>query len=468
MNARTLPDIGIPASVNQPPHSVEAEQAVLGCLLRNNAVADEINVAEADFYLHDHRLIWRAIVGLIDRNKPADVITVAEALGAELDRVGGLPYMVELSSNAPAAANLKHYAGTVKGRAMLRNLAAAAEQIAGLAYANGDAGMAVAEAQQVVMELDATAATQESVSLSDALRDMVERVDATYHGTAKVTKTGFTDLDAKIVGLEPGDVVVVAGRPSMGKTAFSMQIAEHVSETETVQVFSLEMPAQALAMRQAASVGKIDLMNLRSGQMSEGDWKSLTYALGRLHSRPMYIDDRSGLSVHQIRARARQTKRKYGLGLIVIDYIGLIAGGGGGDNRATVLGEISRNIKSMARELAVPVLLLCQLNRQVTGRTDKRPLISDLRESGAIEQDADLILMLHRDEYYDPDSHHKGIAECIIGKQRNGPTGIVPLAFSSEYARFSDADHDALRAVRATAYAANGSRPARQRGGFDD
>jgi len=425
-------------SIRTPPHHVESEQAVLGGLLLDNTAIDRIDLTEADFYAHDHRIIWRAITGLIDAGKPADVITVAEALesAGELDRVGGLQYVVALSSETPSAANIRSYAKTVRERAMMRRLAEAGTRITDLAYERGDVDAAMAEAQKAVMELETTQTTTESVSLRDALRTMIERVDATYHGTVSVTKTGFANLDAKIVGLEPGDVVVIAGRPSMGKTALAMQIAEQVSETQPVQVFSLEMSAQALAMRQAASVGKVDMMKLRTGHLTDDDWQRMTYALCKLNERPMYIDDRSGLSVHQIRARARQAKRKHGLGLVVIDYIGLIEGRG--ENRATALGEISRNIKAMARELAVPVLLLCQLNRQVTGRTDKRPLISDLRESGAIEQDADVILMLHRDEYYNPDSKWKGVAECIIGKQRNGPTGIVPLTFSAEHARFGD------------------------------
>lgn len=425
-------------AMRAPPHHVESEQAVLGCLLRDNAARDRIDLAEADFYHHDHRVIWSAIVGQIDRGRPADVITVAEALQAsgELDRVGGLSYIVELSANTPTAANVRAYAKTVRDRAMLRRLVEAGTRIADMAYAGGDASVAVAEAQQAVMELDTTEAAQESVSLRDALRRMVERVDAAFHGTAPAIPTGFADLDSKIVGLEPGDVVVVAGRPSMGKTAFAMQVAENVSENAPVQVFSLEMSAEALAKRMAAGVGKIDLMKLRTGQLVDDEWGRLTYALGKLNERPMYIDDRSSLSVAQIRARARQTKRKHGLGLVVIDYIGLIDAPG--ENRAAAVGAVSRGIKAMARELGVPVLLLCQLNRQVTGRNNHRPVLSDLRESGAIEQDADLILLLHRDDYYNPDSQWKGVAECIIGKQRNGPTGIVPLAFSAESARFGN------------------------------
>ena len=421
-----------------PPHHAESEQSVLGGLLINNAAIDRIDLAESDFYAHDHRLIWKAITRLIDAGKPADVITVAEALDAagELDRVGGLQYVVALSANTPSAANIRSYAKTVKDRAVLRRLAEAGTRISDMAYAGGDASESVAQAQQAVMELDTTEAAQESMTLRDALRAMVERVDAAFHGTAAAILTGFDDLDEKIVGLENGDMIVIAGRPSMGKTALAMQIAEHVSETLPVQVFSLEMGAEQLSMRMAAGVGKIDLMRLRTGKLDEDDWGRLTYALGKLNSRPLYIDDRSSLSLAQIRARARQTKRKHGLGLIVIDYIGLIDAPG--ENRAASVGAVSRGLKAMARELAVPVIVLSQLNRQVTGRTDKRPLLSDLRESGAIEQDADLILLLHRDEYYNPDSSYKGVAECIIGKQRNGPTGIVPLAFASENARFGN------------------------------
>ena len=425
-------------AIRVPPNHAESEQSVLGGLLQDNAAIDRIDLNETDFYAADHRLIWKAVTGLIDAGKPADVITVAESLErtGELERVGGLSYIVALSSETPSVANIRSYARTVKDRSMLRRLAEAGTRITEMAYQCGDVDAAMAEAQKTVMEIETTQTATDSLPLRDALRQMIERVDATFHGTFSATKTGYSDLDAKIVGLEPGDVVVVAGRPSMGKTAFAMQIAEHVSETLSVQVFSLEMSAQQLAMRQAASVGKIDLMKLRTGELNDDDWTRLTYALGKLNNRPMFIDDRSGLSIHQIRARARQTKRKHGLGLIVIDYIGLIEGKG--ENRATTLGEISRGVKAMAKELAVPVLLLCQLNRLVTGRTDKRPLISDLRESGAIEQDADVILMLHRDDYYNPDSQYKGVAECIIGKQRNGPTGMVPLAFMAEFARFGD------------------------------
>ena len=428
-----------PTTARIPPQHLESEQSVLGGLMLDNTARDRVDLSETDFYRADHRTIWNTIVGLIDSGQPADAITVAEALdaGGKLESVGGLAYLVALANSTPSAANIHRYAAAVRSRALLRRLAEVGTRIADSAYApqvNADA--AISEAQAAVMALDVAEAASESVHLNDALRRMVERVDAAYHGNAPALPTGFADLDAKIVGLEPGDVIVVAGRPSMGKTAFAMQIAEQVSESAPVQVFSLEMVAEALAMRMAAGVGRIDLMTLRTGKLEDDEWQRLTYALGKLNERQLYIDDRSSLSVAQIRARARQTKRRHGLGLIVVDYIGLIDAPG--ENRATALGAVSRGLKAMARELAVPVIVLSQLNRQVTGRTDKRPVLSDLRESGAIEQDADLILMLHRDEYYNPDSPHKGVAEVIIGKQRNGPIGIVPLTFNQESARFGD------------------------------
>lgn len=417
-----------------PPHHEESEQAVLGGILKDNTAIDRANVTEADFYAYDHRLIWKAITGLLDACKPADIITVAEALGSDLDRVGGLQYLVAISQDAHAA-NVRSYSNTVRDRAIRRRIIETGNNIAQLGYQTG-AAEGIAKAQAMAMELDTTEAVQESMSLRDALKQMIERVDRMHSGTEVATSTGFADLDKKIIGLGAGDMVVVAGRPAMGKTAFALQIATNVAETDPVLVFSLEMGAEQLAMRQAATAGKIDLMALRSGNLSEDDWGRLTYALGKLRERPMFIDDRGGLSMSQIRARARQTKRKHGLGLIVVDYIQLIHGDG--NNRVDVVSEISRGMKAMARELGVPVIALSQLSRKVEERTDKRPQMSDLRESGAIEQDADLILMLYRDDYYNPDSQWKGVAECIVAKQRSGPTGMVPLTFIAEHAQFAD------------------------------
>lgn len=426
-------------TIRQPSNNIEYEHAVLGALLCWPERLDELSIAERDFYLKDHRMIFSAIRDCVEADGRADVVLVAERLSAQgnLEKVGGLQYLVQLTSNVPGVANLNRYAQGVMDKARERALMTAAGEIAVIAESrNGSYTEKLAASQALLMGIENTQAVGEAQTLREALRAMVERVERVSNGTEKTITTGFHDLDKKIVGLGAGDMVVVAGRPSMGKTALALQIADHVSETAPVLIFSLEMGAEQLAMRQAASKGKIDLMDLRSGSLDEDGWQRLTYALGKLQSRQIYIDDRSGLSMHQIRARARQTKRKHGLGLVVVDYIGLIHGEG--ENRVNVVSEISRNIKAMARELGVPVIALSQLNRGLAARSDKRPQMSDLRDSGSIEQDADLILLLHRDDYYNPDSEWKGVAECIVAKQRNGPTGMVPLAFMHEHALFGD------------------------------
>lgn len=436
MNAPTMFDH---LEARTPPHHVESEQAVLGGLMQDNTAIDRVDLAEMDFYSADHRVIWKAITAMIDNGRPADVITVAESLDAsgELERVGGLEYVFALSSQTPSAANIRSYAKTVKERSMMRRLAEAGTRITDMAYERrGNADEAVASAQQAVMELDTAQAATDALSIRDAAKSMVERIDRAYHGLDDVIKTGFKDLDEKINGLEAGDMIVVAGRPSMGKTAFALQIATHAAEEKQVLVFSMEMGAEQLAMRQTSAIGKIDLMAMRTGKLTEDDWERMSYALGKLRELKIHIDDRSGLSMHQIRARARQTKRKHGLGLVIVDYLGLIHGDG--ENRVNVVSEISRSMKSMARELGVPVIALSQLNRGLAARTDKRPMMSDLRDSGSIEQDADLIILLHREDYYNPDTEWKGVAECIVAKQRNGSVGMVPLTFVPEYAQFSN------------------------------
>lgn len=425
-----------------PPHSVEAEQAVLGGLLQDNTAYDRIadQLAEADFYRAEHRSIFRVVLSLIDKSRPADVVTVAERMEAvgELETMGGLPYLVSLANNTPSTANIRTYAGIVRERAIHRKLIETGNRMADDAYNPGKpAVQLLADAQQALSECETHSAGIEARPMRDVLRGMVEHVDAMFHGKAQFLKTGFKHLDEKIMGLEPGDMVVVAARPSIGKTAFAVQIAEHVALTEQVLIFSLEMRAEQLAMRRAAAHAKIDLLALRSGRLEEDDWSRLTYAVGKLRERNLLIDDRAGLSMSQIRARARKVKRQHGLGVIVIDYMGLIQGKVG-ENRTNEVSEISRQIKGMARELDVPVIALSQLNRGLESRTGKRPVMSDLRDSGSIEQDADLILLLHREDYYNPDTQWKGVAECIIAKQRNGPTGMVPLAFHHEHAHFAD------------------------------
>ena len=443
-------------SLKLPPHSVEAEQSVLGgLLLENNAwerIADLIG--EQDFYRADHRTIWRQITRLVEENKPADVVTVAESLESldTLDEVGGLAYLAALAQNTPSAANIRRYAEIVRERAVLRKLAEVGTGITESAFspAGRTANQILDEAEARVFEIKelGVKATQGFQPMQPLLMEVVTRIDELYNrdNPNEVTgvATGFTDVDNKTSGLQPGDLIIVAGRPSMGKTAFSLNIAENVAldANLSVAVFSMEMGASQLVMRMLGSVGRLDQHKLRTGRISEDDWPRLTHALGRLNEAPLYIDESPGLTAMEVRARARrlarQCKDDKPLGLIVVDYLQLMSGTGSGENRATEISDISRSLKGLAKELHVPVIALSQLNRSLEQRPNKRPVMSDLRESGAIEQDADVILFIYRDEVYNPDSQDKGKAEIIIGKQRNGPIGMVPLVFLGEYTRFEN------------------------------
>jgi replicative DNA helicase len=444
------------AAIKLPPHSVEAEQSVLGGLLLENSawerIADIVN--ERDFYRADHRAIWRQIIRLIEENKPADVITVAEALDShnQLGDTGGLPYLTLLAQNTPSAANIRRYAEIVRERSVLRQLATVGTDIAEAAY-NPEGRSAAdildaAEARVFEIKEAGARATQGFQELQPLLVQVVNRIDELYSrdNPSDVTgvPTGFSDLDNKTSGLQPGDLVIVAGRPSMGKTAFSLNIAENVALDASlpVAVFSMEMAATQLVMRMLGSVGRLDQHKLRTGKIAEDDWHKLTHALGRLNEAPVYIDESPGLTAMEVRARARRLARqsKDGrLGLIVIDYLQLMSGSSGGqENRATEISEISRSLKGLAKELHVPVIALSQLNRSLEQRPNKRPVMSDLRESGAIEQDADVILFIYRDEVYNPETPDRGTAEIIIGKQRNGPIGTVRMTFLGEYTRFEN------------------------------
>ncbi|MCS6786536.1 MAG: replicative DNA helicase [Thiobacillaceae bacterium] len=440
------------AAIKLPPHSIEAEQSVLGGLLLENNAWDRVAdvIGEQDFYAAAHRAIWRQITRLVEEGKPADVITVAEALASynQLEEVGGLAYLSDLAENTPSAANIRRYAEIVRERAILRRLAEVGVEISEMAYnpAGRPAAQILDEAEARVFEIKEAGArsTQGFLDLKPLLVQVVNRIDELYNrdNPSDVTgvPTGFADLDAKTSGLQPGDLIIVAGRPSMGKTAFSLNIAEHVAiEAKLpVAVFSMEMAASQLVMRLLGSVGRLDQHKLRTGRIADEEWNKLTHAIGVLDEAPIYIDESPGLTAMEVRARARRLARQcHGkLGLIVIDYLQLMSGSGSGENRATEISEISRSLKGLAKELNVPVIALSQLNRSLEQRPNKRPVMSDLRESGAIEQDADLILFIYRDEVYNPDSPDKGTAEIIIGKQRNGPTGTVRLTFLGEYTRF--------------------------------
>ncbi|MHB0925629.1 MAG: replicative DNA helicase [Gallionellaceae bacterium] len=441
--------------IKLPPHSVEAEQSVLGGLLLEASALDKIAdlITDDDFYRHEHRLIYRQIVRLSEMSKPVDVITVAEALeiSGELDKVGGLPYLGSLAQNVPSAANIRRYGEIVRERSIMRKLAEVGTDIASSAYnpTGRDAAQLLDEAESKVFEIAEAGSKgkQGFIAMPPLLTQVVERIETLYardnQNDVTGTATGFTDLDRMTSGLQAGDLIIVAGRPSMGKTAFSINIAENVALDSKlpVAIFSMEMGASQLAMRMLGSVGKLNQHDLRTGRLQDDDWGRLTHALGKLNDAPIHIDESAALSALEVRARARRLHRQHGgLGLIVLDYIQLMSSNAGkaSENRATEISEISRSLKSLAKELQVPVVALSQLNRSLEQRPNKRPVMSDLRESGAIEQDADLILFIYRDEVYNSDSPDKGKAEIIVGKQRNGPIGKVELAFRGEYTRFDN------------------------------
>lgn len=434
-----------------PPHSVEAEQSVLGGLLLENEALDRIAdlIGPDDFYRHDHRVIYENISRLIEHNRPADIVTVAEALesNAQLATVGGIAYLGALAQNVPSAANIRRYAEIVRERAVMRKLVEVGTGIAESAFApqGKDAAQLLDEAEARIFEIaeGGQRGSQGFVDIKTLLPQVADRIDQLFQrdSNSDVTgiPTGFSDLDSMTSGLQPGDLVIVAGRPSMGKTAFSLNIAENVALDTglPVAVFSMEMGATQLAMRMIGSVGRLDQHKMRTGRLEDEDWVRLTTALGKLNDAPMFIDESAGLNALEVRARARRLHRQCGkLGLIVIDYLQLMSATRSGENRATEISEISRSLKALAKELDVPVVALSQLNRGLEQRPNKRPVMSDLRESGAIEQDADLILFIYRDQVYNPDSPDKGTAEIIIGKQRNGPIGTVRLTFLGEHTRF--------------------------------
>jgi replicative DNA helicase len=439
--------------IKLPPHSVEAEQSVLGGLLLDNTAWDKVAdlIAESDFYRGDHRLIYRHISKLIGNSRPADVITVAEGLEStkELEGIGGLAYLGALAQNTPTAANVRRYAEIVRERAVMRKLAEVGTEIADTAYnpMGKEAGQLLDEAESKVFAISEEGARgkQGFLDMQPLLTQVVERIDMLYNrdNPSDVTgvPTGFTDLDRMTSGLQPGDLVIVAGRPSMGKTSLALNMAEHVALESglPVGVFSMEMGASQLVMRMLGSVGRLDQHKVRTGRLADEDWRKLTDAVGRLNDAPIHIDETAALNSLELRARARRLHRQYGkLGLIVVDYLQLMSASSQGENRATEISEISRGLKALAKELNVPVVALSQLNRSLEQRPNKRPVMSDLRESGAIEQDADLILFIYRDEVYNQDSPDKGKAEVIIGKQRNGPIGTITLVFQGEYTRFAN------------------------------
>jgi replicative DNA helicase len=443
-----------------PPHSIEAEQSVLGSLLLDNQTWDNVAdlLTSSDFYRHEHQLIFVALSVLINANKPADVLTVYEHLkeqGAH-DECGGLGYLNDLAQSVPSAAHARRYGELVRERAVLRRLIVAGDEMISDAInpAGRPIGQILDAAETRVLQIGEEGARQKKVwhGMDRLVIEAIDRISAlAENGAQEVTgvATGFYELDKLTSGLQAGDLIVLAARPSMGKTALAINIGEHaaVKAGLPVAVFSMEMGASQLTNRMISSVGRIDHSKLRTGSMSDDDWGRMSEAVDKLAKSRVFIDETAGLSPNELRARARRKARECGgkLGLIIVDYLQLmtaseIATGQGGspENRATVLGEITRGLKSLAKELQCPVIALSQLNRSVETRADKRPMMSDLRESGAIEQDADVIMFIYRDEYYNKETREPGVAEIIIGKQRNGPVGTVKLAFVKTQSRFEN------------------------------
>lgn len=439
--------------LRMPPHSIEAEQSVLGGLLLQNDAYDRVGdlLTDSDFYRHEHRTIYAAIANLLAANKPADIITVSEYLKAhgKDEQSGGLAYLNELAGSVPSAANIRRYAEIVVERALLRRLIVASDEIATQAFnpKGKSAADILAAAQETVFRLgelgnrgaDTVKKLDSMVAgLLDYVQDAAER-----GGEVTGTPTGYIDLDKMTAGLQDGDLVVVGGRPSMGKSAFAMNIAEHIAIKEMlpVLVFSLEMSGFQLALRMVGSQGRINLMKLRKGALDDTDWGHLSDAVEVMRNATVFIDESAEVGITEIRARAKRISRQCGkLGLIVVDYMQLMSGAQGSEeNRSTVLGAITRGLKVLAKDLQCPVMALSQLSRKLEERADKRPMMSDLRESGSIEQDADLIIFMYRDEYYNPKTtKDPGVAEVIIAKQRMGPTGTVKLAFIKAFARFEN------------------------------
>ena len=446
------PDYGVTYadSLRTPPYSLEAEQAVLGGLILDNSawekVADKIN--EDDFHLFNHRLIFRAINELVDKREVFDVLTLSDLLRqkSEIEDTNILAYLGTLANDIPSTSNIKAYADIVREKSVFRQLVQVGNDIAasGLSPQGRDIQLLLDEAEQKIFHITDRSAQsgQGFVNIKALLKTTVEQIDELYERDDHITgiPSGFDEFDEKTAGLQDGELIIVAGRPSMGKTSFAMNIVEYAALKKKINVaiYSMEMPGRSLAMRMLSSMGRIDQQRVRTGKLNDEDWPRLTSAVSVLSEANLFIDDSAVLSPTELRARARRLKREHGLSLIVVDYLQLMTVGGTSENRATEISEICRSLKALAKELNVPVVALSQLNRSLEQRSDKRPVMSDLRESGAIEQDADLIVFIYRDEVYNEESKDKGTAEIIIGKQRNGPIFKTRLTFLGQYTRFEN------------------------------
>ncbi|WP_415894458.1 replicative DNA helicase [Neptuniibacter sp. PT8_73] len=439
------------ARIKVPPHSMEAEQSVLGGLMLDNNAWDTVSevVLDDNFYRQEHRKIYRTMRKLVNDGNPIDVVTLSEELDrtGDLEGAGGLDYLIELAKNTPSASNIRAYSEIVRDRSLLRQMISAANEIADDAF-NPDGKSSeeiLNSAEQKIFQIAEDRPNQGGPEgVNELLKKAVDRIDTLFNSDGDMTgvTTGFDDLDAKTAGLQPSDLIIVAARPSMGKTTFAMNLVENalMASNKPVLVFSLEMPAEQLMTRMLSSLGRIDQTRVRTGSLEEEDWPKLTTAVNMMRDKPLFIDDQAGISPNELRTRARRIVREHGpLSLIMIDYLQLMQMKTPGiESRTQEISEISRSLKAIAKELECPVVALSQLNRTLEQRPNKRPVNSDLRESGAIEQDADVIMFIYRDEVYNEDSEHKGVAEIIIGKQRNGPIGTSRLAFIGKYTKFEN------------------------------
>jgi len=430
-----------------PPQNLEAEMAVLGSMLiEETAISYAMEILDGfSFYNDSHRRIFESMVKLYSENKAVDIVTLIEELKktGDLDKVGGPAYITNLTTVVPTAANVTHYAAIVKEKSILRNLISAATNIISESYeSHGEVAKILDKAERIIFDISSKKVESSFVPLKEIIKDSIETIDQLYQKKAHVTgiPTGFSDFDSITAGLHPSDLIVFAGRPSMGKSALVSSIAEHVGVAEKIPlvIFSLEMSKEQFVQRMLCSHARVNAHNVRTGFLSQTDWPKLTNAAGKLSDAPIYIDDTAGLSVLELRAKARRLKSQRNIQLIIVDYLQLMQGMPGSENRQQEISEISRSLKALARELSVPVIAVSQLSRAVESRQDRRPQLSDLRESGAIEQDADLVGLLLREEYYNPTEENRGIAEVIIAKQRNGPVGSIKLVFIKDYVKFDN------------------------------
>ena len=444
--------MGSNALQNVPPQNLEAEQSLLGSvLLENEALFKVLEIIKKDdFYRESNRQIYQAMIDLYEKNEPTDLITVTEVLKRKnkLDEVGGASYLADLLENIPTAANIEYYAKIIRQKSILRNLIHSATEIVSKATTAEENVEDILDfSEKTIFQISEEQTKQSFYPLKTILKSTFKDIERLYEKKQLITgmPSGFTELDSKTSGFQPSDLIIIAGRPSMGKTAFALNVAQHASQEAHIAIalFSLEMSKEQLALRMLCSEARVDNHKLRTGFIAESDWGKLSMAAGKLADSKMYIDDTPGITVFEMRAKSRRLKAEHGLGMIIVDYLQLMAGSKNrSDSREQEISEISRSLKGLAKELHVPVIALSQLNRKVEDRIDKRPHMADLRESGAIEQDADVILFIYRDEVYHPDSDEsKGKAEVIIGKQRNGPTGEIQLSFINEYTRFENYSH---------------------------